>query len=148
MAVDILDSVVGGTAVVSVVRLHVARWRSRWLSMAALGGTLACGSVPPPSARDVADANDTGRAVSANSESESAVLRRVGTLPTGSPERVGDLVVNAERPYPAASGRTCRALSVSAASGKSSKPLLACSDGKSWFFVPDVFGATSGSGFE
>jgi len=106
---------------------------------ATLGGLLACSSVPPPSARDVADANDTGRALTAQSEAERAVLGHVASLPTDSPRRIGGLTVRAERPYPAASGRTCRTLHLSAAPGVTPSARLACSDGNKWFFVPDVF---------
>jgi len=120
-----------------MVRRHLDRFCA-----AALAASAACSSAPPPSARDVADANDTGRTLSPSSEGERELLRRISQLPAGTPQRVGDESVVAEPPYTAASGRTCRALSLT--SGKTGKVFhrVACSGGgNAWFFVPDVFGA-------
>lgn len=103
---------------------------------------LACSSAPAPSARDVVDANDTGRTLSGSSEGERALLARVAKLPSGSAQHVGGASVVAEQPYAAASGRTCRALHISAAPARPAQHRLACSNGESWFFVPDVFGLT------
>lgn len=103
--------------------------------------TLACSSQPQTSARDAADADDTGRTLDAKTSSERAILRDLSALPSAKPQHVGDAVVVAEAPYEAASGRTCRALQVTAA-GKPSRR-LACSDGKAWFFVPEVFGVSA-----
>lgn len=100
---------------------------------------MACSPRPETNPRDAADANDTGRQVAPAGESERAVLRQVPTLRSGTPQRIGDATVTAEAPYPAASGRTCRALLVTQASA-AAKHYLACSNGKTWFFVPDVFG--------
>ena len=101
---------------------------------------VACSSAPPPSARDVVDANDTGGALTAASASERQLLKEVPKLPAGAAWRVGNALVVSEAMYAAASGRTCRALHVTAGTGKTSHR-LACSDGKAWFFVPDVFGS-------
>ncbi len=104
---------------------------------------VACSSAAPPSARDVADANDTGRTVGAKSESERAVLGELGSLPSNAPRRFRDATVVAEPPYSAASGHTCRAVHVT--TPQAAVHRLACVDGTKWFFVPDVFGS-SGAG--
>lgn len=99
----------------------------------------ACSRTPEVSARDAADANDTGRVLEAKGDSERAVLAQLGSFPSGAARRVGDITVSAEPPYPAASGRTCRSLHVSSGHAGARQDRLACTDGKSWFFVPDVF---------
>jgi hypothetical protein len=107
------------------------------LGMVAL--SIACSSRPMTSARDVADANDTGRTVNASSAAERAVLAVLSSLPSGSPKVVSGLTVLAQAPYSAASGRTCRALNVRPEGTDKASARLACSnDGKSWFFVPAV----------
>jgi hypothetical protein len=102
---------------------------------------MACSSAPKPSPRDVEDANDTGRAVTAASESERELLQQAAGLPVGAPRRVGNATVVSEAAYAAASGRTCRALHVTEAGSGKTAHRLACSDGKGWFFEPDVFGS-------
>ncbi len=112
--------------------------------MQSLGAPLfllsACASTPGPSARDVADANDTGATVDAKSASDRALLRELSALPSGTPRRIGDATVIAQAPYAAASGRSCRALHVTLTHPETVTHRLACSDGKTWFFVPNVFG--------
>jgi hypothetical protein len=100
----------------------------------------ACSRQPETSPRDAADANDTGRVLSAQSETERSLLTQLSTLPTGTARRVGDATVLSEAPYDAASGRTCRALQITTPGAREPRHRLACSDGKAWFFVPDVFG--------
>ena len=104
-------------------------------------GLVACSSGPVPSPRDVADANDVGRTLYGKSADERALLVEVPSLPSGTPRRVGGATVVADAAYAAASGRACRVLHITEASTKVMSR-LACSDGKSWFFVPDVFGAS------
>lgn len=87
---------------------------------------------------DAADANDTGRVLQANGESERAVLSQLDTFPTGPARRVGNLTVRAESPYPAASGRICRELHLFWGQAGMPRDRLACSNGAAWFFVPDV----------
>jgi hypothetical protein len=114
-------------------------WIERsWSPWAALVTLAACSSAPPASARDVADANDTGRRVAATSDSDRALLNQLSALPNGRPQRVGDATVIADAPYSAASGRNCRALHLTTSHSNQTKR-LACSDGQLWFFVPDVF---------
>jgi hypothetical protein len=76
-------------------------------------------------------------------ESERTLLRQLSTLPSGKQQQVGDATVTAEAPYQSASGRTCRALHVTRGKQQPATQRLACSDGKSWFFVPDVFGSNA-----
>lgn len=76
----------------------------------------------------------------AASEQERGILREVASLPSGVARQVGGSSVVAEAPYVAASGRTCRALQLSSQPPTQTLHRLACSDGKAWFFVPDVFG--------
>jgi hypothetical protein len=109
---------------------------------------VACSSGPSASARDVADANDTGRTLAGKSESERALLSEAGTLPSGTQRRIRSTTVIADAPYSSASGRTCRVLHVSEVAAKRPAERLACSDGKSWFFVPDVFGSPTDTGQE
>lgn len=99
----------------------------------------ACSPAARLNAHDAADANDTGNAVGAKDASERSLLDRLPTLPSGRPERVGKVSVTAEVPYSAASGRTCRALSISSELNRGAIPRLACTKGGAWFFVPEVF---------
>lgn len=87
----------------------------------------------------MADANDTGRTLSAESRPEQAVLRVLSSLPAGQARSVEGATVVAESPYTAASGRTCRALRLE--TGERHGPRLACRGAQGWFFVPDVFGS-------
>ena len=114
----------------------------RWSAFPLLLLPLACSSVRQPTARDVADANDTGRAVPAVSATERQVLDRVATLPSNVATRIGDATVNAEAPYAAASARSCRALHITLSASQQPLHRLACNDGRAWFFVPDIFGTT------
>jgi hypothetical protein len=102
---------------------------------------LGCSSSPRTNPRDAADANDTGRKLVPSSESERALLREVMTLPNGAPKRIGHDTVVADAAYQAASGRTCRALRVTSGPEQRAAQHLACTDGRAWFFVPDVFGS-------
>jgi hypothetical protein len=105
---------------------------------------IACSSAPGHSARDAADANDTGRTLAAKNDSERALLAALPTLRSGTAERVGDVTLVADAPYTAASGRICRSLHITKSKQRSAGDRLACSNGKDWFFVPDVFGTASG----
>ena len=117
-----------------------------WGLAPALGVVLAvslsgCASRPALESRDVVDANDTGSALAARSDLERAVLSAVSTLPSGQPRQLAGSTVIAEPAYASASGRTCRALSLSPDRKVEKSHRLACTNGGSWFFVPEVFGA-------
>ena len=103
----------------------------------------ACSAQPMASARDIADANDTGRTLSPQTANERLLLQQLSALPNGTPRRVGDASVVAEAPYNAASGHTCRALQLTSSQKRTTDHRLACTDGRGWFFVPDVFGGAS-----
>jgi hypothetical protein len=119
----------------------------RWSALLLLLPPLACSSVRQPTARDVADANDTGRTVPAASATERQVLDRVASLPSGVATQIGDATVSAEAPYTAASARTCRPLHITANASRQTLHRIACSDGRAWFFVPDIFRtAVAGAG--
>jgi hypothetical protein len=117
----------------------------RWSAVLLVLLPLACSSVRQPTARDVADANDTGRTVAAVSATERQVLGRVASLPSGIATRIGDATVNAEAPYAAASARSCRALHITLSASQQTLQRVACNDGRVWFFVPDIFGTAGAS---
>lgn len=106
---------------------------------------IGCSSPPQTSPRDAADANDTGRRLAPNGAGERELLGQVPSLPSNAPRHIGHTTVVAEAPYQAASGRTCRALTVTSEQKAQSALRLACSDGKTWFFVPDVFAGSAAS---
>jgi hypothetical protein len=118
----------------------VRRQAKSGLYAATLTLCTACASSPPPSPRDVADANDTGRTLAPANQNERDLLRRVSRLPAGTAERLGDDVVVADAAYAAASGRTCRVLRLTAGRTGKTSSRVACNAGGDWFFVPDVFG--------
>lgn len=115
-----------------------------WLVVLSVG-QLGCAAAPTPTAREVADANDTGRTLTATSETERKTLAQIANLGDGASRRVGNATVIAEAPYASASGRTCRAVHLTTENPHNTVHRLACSDGQAWFFVPDVFGASPSS---
>ena len=119
---------------------------SLWLLPAILA-TAGCGAgTPEPDAQAVRDAADTGGTVEPSSAEEQKVLDGLSDLAPGKTHNVGSLRVVADRPYFAASGRTCRRVTMTPGSGKASAATrLACTEGQKWFFVPDVFRAPTGN---
>lgn len=77
----------------------------------------------------------TGGVVRPGSNDERRVLAQLDSMPSETPTRVGRIVVEAEPPYYAASGRMCRRVRMS---GRSR---LACKGNPSWFYVPEVLAA-------
>jgi hypothetical protein len=106
---------------------------------------LACSARATISAREAADANDTGGALKATTESERNILRELSSLPGATPRRLGDTTVVAGDPYLSASGKTCRTLHLSMDTPKAIHDRLACSQGGAWFFVPNVFASELGT---
>lgn len=100
----------------------------------------ACAAPAPVSVRDVADANDTGGRLKTTNPADKALLQELPRMPSGAARRLGDATVVAEAAYSAASGQTCRAVHVTVPPRPETIDRLACSDGRQWFFVPDVFG--------
>jgi len=81
-----------------------------------------------------------GGTAEAGSPAEEKVLERLADMPPSKSQRIGELAVLAEAPYTAASGKTCRRVTLTkAAAPRSSRTRLACSDGEAWQYVPDVF---------
>lgn len=92
-------------------------------------------SVSPPSA------------VAPGDELERELLRRLPELPAGQPATIGGATVIAADPYFAASGRTCRAVTIQRSGQMSDQApgagdassRLACREDADWFFVPQIF---------
>lgn len=76
----------------------------------------------------------------AASPAEAKVLAQLGQLPPAQERTVDNLSVTADPPYTAASGKTCRRLTLKPLkSPKTSRTRLACRNGERWAFVPSVF---------
>jgi len=119
---------------------HGRKGATRPLYIMALTICSSCASAPPPSPQDVADANDTGRALDAASEGERQLLRQLPKLRAGTSQQIGEDLVVADAAYAAASGRAGRALLLTAGKTGKVSHRVACTTGGTWFFVPDVFG--------
>lgn len=106
-----------------------------WGPMVALSLVITgCGGGEP-----VVEGPGTGGRVEAGSDDERRILAQADALPAGEKTTVGSLAVVADEPYFAASGRTCRWLTVF--TGKvGGDRRLACKDQRGWFFAPDVLG--------
>jgi len=115
-------------------------WRAAGALLTVATAAACGGAQPPPNDPAVLDANDRGSTVAPTSDAERQLLAQLGDLPTGKKQKIGSLTVVAQKPYYAASGRTCRNLDVTNATHpKQTGPRLACTDGSEWFFVPNVF---------
>ena len=80
----------------------------------------------------------------AASPSELKVLAVLGELVPGKTRTIGELSVVADAPYYAASGKTCRGVTLTSANPpKHSRTRLACKNGEAWYFAPSVFLAPS-----
>jgi hypothetical protein len=97
----------------------------------------ACGGAAP-GAGSQSGATGGGR-VEPTSVAEHEILKQLERLPSGQQATIGDMVVVADRPYFAASGRTCRRLLLTPRGGGPGRHRLGCKDGASWFYAPDVF---------
>jgi hypothetical protein len=105
----------------------------------------ACSAGPVVNQRDIADANDVGGTLAAQTPLERDLLQQVASLKTATAQRIGDSMVIADSPYQAASGRRCRSIHVTAAGAGAAVQRLACTNGNAWVFVPDVFGDGPGN---
>ncbi len=104
-------------------------------------GVSGCGgSHPQPTATELREANDTGRTVEASDATERAILQSLAELRPDTPRTVQGATVVVGGAYHAASGRTCRTVSITR--GGKEQNRLACSNGEEWFFVPNVFDGT------
>ena len=76
----------------------------------------------------------------AASPAEAKVLTMLEQLPPAQARSIEGLNVVADAPYSAASGKTCRRLTLTPLKPpKTSRTRLACRDGAAWGFVPSVF---------
>lgn len=83
----------------------------------------------------------SGKAEAA-SPAEAKVLEQLERLPVAQARTVDALSVVADAPYAAASGKTCRRLTLTPIEPpKTSRTRLACKDAGHWGFVPSVFSA-------
>jgi hypothetical protein len=71
-------------------------------------------------------------------DTEREILQRLPALAPEQPVTIQGAIVSAAAPYHAASGRTCRFLTIASAD-RSSRSRLACREDAEWFFVPPVF---------
>ena len=77
-------------------------------------------------------------AIAPTNDTEREILQRLPTLTPEQPVTIGGAIVSAAAPYHAASGRTCRSLTITSAD-RSASSRLACREDAEWFFVPQVF---------
>jgi hypothetical protein len=77
-------------------------------------------------------------AIEPANEIERAILQRLPTLVPEQPVTIDGAIVSAAAPYHAASGRTCRSLTITGAD-HTAHSRLACREDAAWFFVPQVF---------
>lgn len=84
--------------------------------------------VEPPRPSAVEPADDVER----------TILLQLPALAPGQPATIESAIVTAEAPYPAASGRTCRSLTVTRTYDVA-RSRLACIEDGEWFFVPQIF---------
>lgn len=99
--------------------------------------TAGCGGGPAFYAPGHSTQYEGGK-VEPASAGERRLLETVERLGSGKKEKVGELVVVAEAPYFAASGRLCRSIRIEQG-GKPGRTRLVCKDGSSWFYAPEVF---------
>lgn len=98
-----------------------------------------CGASQEPSVYSPENSQKyTGTKVESASKDEAAVLQQVDKLVTGKRQKVGGVFVVADAPYFAASGRTCRSLLISSGANRAGRARLACEDGSTWFWAPEV----------
>lgn len=112
-----------------------------WITALALLG--ACGGATPGAGSQ--DGASGGGRVEPTSAAEQEILKQLESLPSGKQATIGGVVVVADPPYFAASGRTCRRLLMTLRGGGPGHQRLGCKDGASWFYAPDVF-ATPATG--
>jgi hypothetical protein len=103
----------------------------------------ACGGAAS-GAEHPAVAEPGGGVVEPASESERRLLGLLDTMPAGKPQTVGSLIVVADAPYFAASGRPCRGLTLTPEGKRESGRRVACKEEGKWFYVPNVLMAPVG----
>jgi hypothetical protein len=115
----------------------------RYLHALAFAAVLAAGCAGAQSRPEHAAVSPPSE-VAPGDELERELLRRLPELPAQQPVSINDATVLAGAPYFAASGRTCRALTIDGAGQSRSR--VACREDGDWFFVPAIFrSAASGT---
>ncbi|HEU5076601.1 MAG TPA: DVU3141 family protein [Polyangiaceae bacterium] len=111
-----------------------------WVLVSVCVVMIACGSTNSNvNAEEPSPILGDGTAEAA-SPAEAKVLERLDQLPVAEARPVDTLSVVADAPYAAASGKTCRRLTLTPLEPpKTSRTRLACKDGDRWAFVPSVF---------
>lgn len=112
-----------------------------------LAGALALACSPPPDARSSHDAQavEEGGRREPETEQERRLLAAVAELKAHESASVGGARIEAGPRYAAASGATCREVSLSGAP-ELADVSLACEDAEGWFFVPALAGSMSAPG--
>ncbi len=105
----------------------------------AITGFAACGTTSKPVKPDPSYKLLTQPGTRAPADDlEKAILAQLKQLAPDKEANINGRVVVAGAPYAAASGRTCRAVSVRANGPAAARDHLACRIGNGWAFVPDV----------
>lgn len=82
-------------------------------------------------------ATESGGRHEPQTDEERKLLARVRVLPTNVKEKVGSRTVSAAQAYHAASGYSCRNVTIEEGGERTQR--LACGDESGWFFVPDIY---------
>jgi hypothetical protein len=123
------------------------RWRT--LAIVTAGAlALACGPAPGPAHPDVEyEALASPSARPPASEVERAILVHLGDLDTGNTAQLEGRTVVIGPPYAAASGRSCRRITIGGGSAADApQHVLACLIAGAWSFVPAVVGDGDANG--
>lgn len=100
----------------------------------------ACGGGPPSANQIWHEASLRPGEVSPETHGEREFLIRLADVPAGQPVAFGSQVFVADAPYFAASGRTCRPVTVRPREPDGQVDFrLACEERDGWVFVPDPF---------
>lgn len=99
-----------------------------------------CGSTSSNASADTPSPVLGDGTAEAASPAEAKVLARLDQFPVAEARSVDTISVVADAPYAAASGKTCRRLTLTPSTPpKTSRTRLACKDADRWGFVPSVF---------
>lgn len=100
----------------------------------------ACGGAPPTEDEIWHEPTLRPGEVPPTTHGEREFLVRMEDVPVGEPVAFGSQVFVADAPYFAASGRTCRPVTVRGREPDGNVDFrLACEEGDGWVFVPDPF---------
>lgn len=110
--------------------------------------TTGCASGPEPTEQDIwHESGLRPGQVPAATPGEREVLARMAEIPAGQAVTLAGQVFIVDEPYHAASGRTCRSVTIRAAREAGGTDVrLACAEDGGWVFVPDPFGPAQSAG--